>query len=77
MFAKDECLSGMLHQFLYEIVGNTLQLCAHLSNSNQLSEKSDVLEGFFCLLAQLSKKNSQLIFTSGLDCTALFECGNN
>ncbi|KAF2883130.1 hypothetical protein ILUMI_23047 [Ignelater luminosus] len=74
MFAKDECLSGMLHQFLYEIVGNTLQLCAHLSNSNQLSEKSDVLEGFFCLLAQLSKKNSQLIFISGLDCTALFEC---
>lgn len=50
-------------------------MCAQLNTNNQLAEKTDVLDGFFTLLAQLSKKVPQLIFSSNIDTAALFQCG--
>lgn len=74
MFGKDDDVADMNKQLIQEIVITTLKLCAEFSSNNQLSEKSDVLEGFFCMLAQIMKKVPQYIVSSGVDTTALFQC---
>lgn len=76
LFGNDEECKSLNQQLLYEIVNTTLQMCAQLNTNNQLSEKTDVLDGFFTLLAQLAKKVPQLIFASNVDTAALFQCGN-
>lgn len=50
-------------------------MCAQYSTSNQLSEKADVLEGFFFMLASIAKKLPQLLNNTGVNTSALFECG--
>ncbi|KAJ8920238.1 hypothetical protein NQ315_011899 [Exocentrus adspersus] len=59
---------------LHEIINATLQMCTQYSINNQLSEKSDVLEGFFSMLAALTKKIPQMIHYNGIDTSALFQC---
>ncbi|KAF5307676.1 hypothetical protein FQR65_LT06731 [Abscondita terminalis] len=66
MFGKDEEFAYMLQQFLYELVNRSLQMCAELNSNNQLSDKCDVLESFFSMLTHVSKRNSKLLFSSGL-----------
>lgn len=75
MFEKDEELAPVSQQLICEIVSTTLQMCAQLNSNSQLSEKSDVLEGFFCMLVQISKKVPHLIFNNSIDTAALFQCG--
>lgn len=75
MFGKDEEFTYMLKQFLYELMNRSLQMCAELNNKNQLSDKCDVLESFFSMLTHVSKRNSKLLYNSGVDCESLFQCG--
>lgn len=75
LFGREEQFNAMNQQLLHEIVNSTLQVCAQYNTNNQLSEKSDVLEGFFSMLATLAKKVPQLINGSGIDTCALFQCG--
>lgn len=75
LFGREEQFSAMNQQLLHEIVNSTLQVCAQYNTNNQLSEKSDVLEGFFSMLGTLAKKVPQLINVSGIDTCALFQCG--
>ncbi|XP_018575465.1 importin-13 [Anoplophora glabripennis] len=74
LFGKEEQFNAMNQQLLHEIVNSTLQVCAQYNTNNQLSEKSDVLEGFFSMLGTLAKKVPQLINVSGIDTCALFQC---
>lgn len=60
---------------MQEIVNSTLQMCAHLSTTNSLQEQSDVIEGFFSLLSQVSKKAPYFVLNSSIDTAALFQCG--
>lgn len=75
MFGREEQYSGIMQIILREIVNTTLNMCAQLSSSNHLSDKSDVIEAFFLMLAQLYKKVPVLITSSNLDMDALFQCG--
>ena len=75
MFGNEDQFRAIMHQLLHEIVTTTLQMCAQLNSANQLAEKTDVLEGFFAMMAQLYKKIPQVVFASGLDTAALFQCG--
>ncbi|KAJ3642174.1 hypothetical protein Zmor_024983 [Zophobas morio] len=74
MFGNEDQFRAIMHQLLHEIVTTTLQMCAQLNSANQLAEKTDVLEGFFAMMAQLYKKIPQVVFASGLDTAALFQC---
>lgn len=62
---------------MYEIVSVTLLMCARLTenNENRLSEQADVLEGFFSMMSQITKKNPKLLLSQGVDSTSLFQCG--
>lgn len=75
LFIADEEVTAALYQLLHGIVETTLQMGVQLNGSNQLAEKSDVFEGFFNVLSQISKRSSQFIFASGVDCNSLFQCG--
>lgn len=75
MFGNEQQFRGITHQLLHEIVSTTLQMCAQLNSSNQLAEKTDVLQGFFAMMAQLFKKIPLVVFSSGVDTAALFQCG--
>lgn len=75
MFGNEEKFRPIIHQLLHEIVNTTLQMCAQLNSANQLSDKTDVLEGFFSMLTHIYKKTPHVIFSSGIDTAALFECG--
>lgn len=75
MFGKEDQFVNISHQVVHEISNITLIMCAELNATNQLSEKTDVIEGFFSMLAQLYKKNPQIFQSSSLDMTALFQCG--
>lgn len=75
MFGREEEYSSLMQVLLREIVNTTLTMCAQLNNCNQLSEKSDVIEGFFLMLAQIYKKVPILMSSSDLDMAALFQCG--
>lgn len=50
-------------------------MCANVSATADLSEKADVLEAFFAMMANLVKKVPQLINRSGIDTAAIFQCG--
>lgn len=73
MFGKEEKFGGISQELLREIVNVTMQMCTHLNNN--LSEKTDTLEAFFLMLAQVSKKVPHLIVANGVDTAALFQCG--
>lgn len=77
MFGRDNEFANLMQELLKEIVNTSLQMCSQLTSNNQLSEKSDVLEGFFGTLAQLYKKVPHLVQNSGIDVSALFQCGKN
>lgn len=69
-------MQEILNKYLIAIVGNTLQVFVHLNNCNRLSEQSDVVEGLFVLLGNVSKKTScQINSAENLDYTTLFQCG--
>lgn len=74
MFGKEEQSNTIMHQLVFEIVNTTLQMCAQLNATNMLSEKSDVIEAFFSLLAQIYKKVPQLLQSTNLDMAAVFQC---
>lgn len=76
MFGKYEEFMAINQQLVCEIVNTSLQLCAEYNNTNRLSEKSDVLEGFFYALSQTSKKAPHYIMNNNVDMAALFQCGN-
>lgn len=50
-------------------------MCANVTATADLSEKSDILEAFFGMMANLFKKVPQLINRSGIDTAAIFQCG--
>lgn len=75
MFGRDNECASLMQELLKAIVNTTLQMCSQLTNNSQLSEKTDVLESFFTMLAQLFKKVPHLIQSSGIDLGALFQCG--
>lgn len=50
-------------------------MCANSGATADLSEKADVIEAFFSLMANLVKKVPQLINKSGIDTAAIFQCG--
>ncbi|KAF7279174.1 hypothetical protein GWI33_007585 [Rhynchophorus ferrugineus] len=74
LFGKEEDLLPLNRQLVQEICNRTFQICAEYNNNNQLSDISDLLEGFFLLLSNLLKKAPLLIFKSDLDTSALFQC---
>lgn len=75
LFGRDNEYSNLMQQLLKEIVNITLQMCSQLNSNTQLAEKSDVLEAFFVMLAQLFKKVPPIIQNSGIDLGAVFQCG--
>lgn len=75
MFGEEESLTRICQLSIHEIVNTTLLMCAKLNVIQELSEKSDVVEGFFSMLSQIFKKNPQILQTSNLDMAALFQCG--
>lgn len=77
MFGREEEFCTLNQQLLHELTSTTMQMCAQYNTNNQLSEKADVLEGFFSMLAALAKKVPQLIMTCGIDIAALFQCGKS
>ncbi|CAH1099739.1 unnamed protein product [Psylliodes chrysocephalus] len=74
LFGREEEFCTLNQQLLHELTSTTMQMCAQYNTNNQLSEKADVLEGFFSMLAALAKKVPQLIMTCGIDIAALFQC---
>ncbi|CAH0554758.1 unnamed protein product [Brassicogethes aeneus] len=70
---KEEEFRHSNEQLLHEIVNKTLLMCMELAQANQLSEKSDVFDEFFCMMAALCKKTPQLMFNSNLDTHSLFQ----
>lgn len=96
LFGNDRDCAPLLQQLLVELVNVTLQLCVQCqqqqpvgSNTVLLSEHSDVLEGFFVMLAQVYKKVPRLTMAASstgnmvvegcgaamtYDAGALFEC---
>ncbi|XP_050507704.1 importin-13 [Diabrotica virgifera virgifera] len=74
LFGREDEFCRLNQQLLYELANTTMQMCAQYNTTNQLSEKSDVLEGFFGMLAALAKKVPQLLTTCGVDIAALFQC---
>lgn len=74
IFGKDPDFYETCQQVVNEIVNITLQLCSEYSNNNALSEKADVLDGFFSTLSQLIKKLPQLFANGSISTTALFQC---
>lgn len=77
LFGKEEQFLSVNQQLLHEIVNTSLQMCANVSATADLSEKADVLEAFFAMMANLVKKVPQLINRSGIDTAAIFQCGKN
>lgn len=76
IFCKDQDLNSMIHQSFAAIVHTTLEMCSQYQNENSLSEKADVLEGFFLLLSSLIKKLPQFIFFGGvINPVSIFQCG--
>lgn len=73
MFGRDEKFCEINQQLLREIVTVTLETCGRLNEN--LSEKADVFEAFFTMLAQISKKVPHLVVGDGVDTAALFQCG--
>ncbi|XP_030761642.1 importin-13 [Sitophilus oryzae] len=74
LFGREAELQNLNKQLVQEICNRTLQTCAQYSTNNQLSEISDLLEGFYSFLSILIKKVPQLIFNSAIDTAALFQC---
>ncbi|CAG9822067.1 unnamed protein product [Phaedon cochleariae] len=74
MFGRDDEFLTLNQELLREIVGTTLQMCTQYGSCSELSSKSDVLEGFFSLLATLAKKVPHIISGSGIDVSAIFQC---
>ncbi|KAL3269998.1 hypothetical protein HHI36_009055 [Cryptolaemus montrouzieri] len=74
MFSQDEDIVAITKEALSEIVNTTIEMCFQYNENNVLSEKSDVMEGFFTMLSQLVKKSPQHIFSSNIDTTVLFQC---
>lgn len=77
MFGKEELYSETMQILMYELVSITLLMCARLTenNENHLSEQADVLEDFYSMMSQITKKNPKLLLSQGVDTTALFQCG--
>lgn len=75
LFGREEQFLSVNQQLLHEIVNTSLQMCANVSATADLSEKADVLEAFFAMMANLVKKVPQLINRSGIDTAAIFQCG--
>ncbi|XP_044755741.1 importin-13 [Coccinella septempunctata] len=76
IFCKDQDTNTIIHHSLAEIVNITLSMCSQYQNENSLSEKADVLEGFFLLLSSLLKKLPQYIFFGGcINPISIFQCG--
>lgn len=75
LFGKVPELQQMNQQLIQEICNQTLQVCSESNSKNQLSDISDLLEGFFVLLCSFIKKVPQLIFNNEVDTVALFQCG--
>ncbi|KAK9881689.1 hypothetical protein WA026_017206 [Henosepilachna vigintioctopunctata] len=74
MFSRDEDVVPITLQAVTEIVIVTLEMCSQYNDINMLSEKSDVMEGFFSLLSQLMKKSPRHIFKNNIDTASLFHC---
>lgn len=74
LFGKDDDCCILNQQLLFELSNTTMQMCAQLNTTNQLSEKSDVLDAYFAMLAALAKKVPLLITSCGIDIAALFQC---
>ncbi|CAH1165774.1 unnamed protein product [Phyllotreta striolata] len=74
LFGKEEDLFALNNQLLFELCSRTMQMCAECQANDQLSDRSDVLEGFFSLLAALAKKVPLLMTNCGVDVAALFQC---
>nr|XP_023016912.1 importin-13 [Leptinotarsa decemlineata] len=74
LFNSEEEFLSVNQQLLREIVRTTLQMCSQYSTSNQLSEKTEVLEDFFMMLTVLTKKCPRLVATCGIDSSAIFQC---
>lgn len=75
MFGKEEKFCTINQQLLREIISVTLEMCTKMNDN--LAEKSDVLEAFFTMLAQISKKVPHLVVGVGVDTAALFQCGKS
>lgn len=75
MFRQDQELHDVIHKSIAEIVNITLEMCSQYPNENSLSEKSDVLEGFFLLLSALLKKLPQFIFSGCINPISILQCG--
>ncbi|KAG5892535.1 hypothetical protein JTB14_011124 [Gonioctena quinquepunctata] len=73
LFGMEDEFAVLNQELLREIVSTTLHMCAQPSSTHQLSEKSDVLEGFFGMIATLMKKLPLLITESGINTSALFQ----
>lgn len=74
LFGKEPEYIATMQHLLAEIITTSLTLIAQLNSTNNLSEKTDLIEGFFLLLAQIFKKVAVLIANGGVDCSALFQC---
>lgn len=74
-FGNDPEHRSINQQLVQEICNRTLICCTEYNNKNQLSEISDLLEGFFLLLSSFVKKVPQLIYNNEIDTAALFQCG--
>lgn len=77
LFGKEDQFLNVNQQLLHEIVNTSLQMCANVSATSDLSDKADVLEAFFSMMANLVKKVPQLINKSGIDTAAIFQCGKS
>lgn len=77
LFGKEELYTETMGLLMYELVSVTLHMCARLTenNQNRLSEQADVLDSFFSMMSQITKKNPKLLLSQGVDTTALFQCG--
>ncbi|XP_017777342.1 PREDICTED: importin-13 [Nicrophorus vespilloides] len=75
LFGKEEQHVQNMRQLMTELTNTSLQVFANLSSTNQLSEKSDLIESFFSMLAQVYKKVPDLINNSpSIEVSSVFEC---
>ncbi|XP_021934017.1 importin-13 isoform X2 [Zootermopsis nevadensis] len=78
LYGKDGSQLPLMKSLLKEVCSVTLMTCSGNSNTpgSSLSDHADILATFFCLLAQILKKNPQLFVDSEeIDLAALFQCG--
>ncbi|XP_060533437.1 importin-13 [Cylas formicarius] len=74
LFGREDAFRTINRQLVSEICNTTLQLCARCNSNNQLSDISDILEGFFTMMSQLTKKLPQLILCNEIDVVGVFQC---